>query len=742
MRRLLSNGVACIVTVALLTTTAAGTATAYFTTTGAGDSAPTGISQLAKPVIATATPDAGGTVALSWGAVTAPGPGAITYSVSRNNSAANGTCKTTLLVVSCTDSGLEPGTYTYVVTAKWRSWTASSSGKAATIAVGPADHFTLSASSLTPTAGTADNLTITAKDAKGNTVTSYAGSHDIAFSGATASPNGTAPTVVDSAGTATAFGSATALTFTAGVASVSSSKNGVMKLYSKGEADVEASDGSITTTAPLEVTVAAATVATFALTAASTTLTAGEADNLTITAQDAYGNLATSYTGSHNLTFSGAATIGINKPTVASSSGTATAFGSATAIAFTAGVATVAASKNGLMKIYASGEADIEVTGGAISTATSLKVSVTSTAAAKFVLSATTTTPTAGETDNLTATAQDTYGNVATSYTGSHSLTFSGASASPGGTVPTVADYAGAGTAFGSATAIDFAAGVANVTGAKNGAMKLYKSGSTSLKVSDGSLTSATTTVTVVATPAAELSLAAASATPAPAAADNLTVTAFDAYGNVATEYGGAHELTFSGASPSPSGSAPTVASSAGTATPFGSPTAIGFTAGVAKVASSKNGTMKLYRAEAANIVVSDGAVADKEGVAVTVSPAAAAKLALTQVSASAGVIGSPCLFTCAVTALGNNGTVKANVAVTDTYGNTVNALGKGHAVKVTSTGGTIAGTPLAIPTAGPAESATQFTYTSKSSGGFTDTITAATSEGTTYTSATATASR
>jgi len=63
--------------------------------------------------------------------------------------------------------------------------------------------------------------------------------------------------------------------------------------------------------------------------------------------------------------------------------------------------------------------------------------------------------------------------------------------------------------------------------------------------------------------------------------------------------------------------------------------------------------------------------------------------------------------------------------------------------VKITATAGsTIAGTPLAIPSTGVAETATQFTYTSKSSGNFTDTITVATSEGTTYTSATATTSR
>jgi hypothetical protein len=987
MRRLLPNGIAGIVACALIAVGAAGTAVAYFTTTGAGDSAPTGISQLAKPTIATATPAAGGTVSLTWGAVTAPGSGAVTYSVSRDGKGASGTCAVALTAVTCTDSGLEPGTYTYVVTAKWRSWTATGSAKAATVTVGPADHLVLGAASLTPTAGAADNLTVTAKDAKGSTVTTYAGSHSLTFSGAPASPNGTVPTVADNAGTPVAFGSATALTFSAGVASVSTSTNGVMKLPAKGEADVEASDGSISTTVPLELTVAAATAAKFALSAASGTPTAGEADNLTIAAQDAYGNLAITYTGSHNLTFSGAATIGTNKPTVSNSSGsaiafgtataisfsagvatvaagkngamtlykaespsvsvtdgtattvaplavtvastaaakfaltaatttpvageadnltvsaqdaygnvatsyagshdltfsgasaspngtgptvsssagseiafggsttlafsagvatvtaskngamklyksgstsltaidgalltptplvvtvaaataarftlsasvtsltaggssnltttaldaygntatgyagshnltfsgaatvgtnkptvvssggTATAFGTATAISFTAGVATVTSSKNGLMKIYASGEADIEASDGSIATAAPLEVTVTSAAAAKFVLAATSTTPTVGEADSLTTTAQDTYGNVATAYTGSHSLTYSTASASPTGVLPTVSDSTGVDVAFGGATATNFSAGVATVSGAKNGLMKLYKTGSTSLKATDGTLLTPTALVVTVAPGAAIKFAFSASATSLLAGgSSNLTTTAQDSYGNTVTTYAGSHELTYTGASASPNATAPTVVNSAGTAIPLGTATAIAFTSGVASVGSSKNGLLKLYRAETPSLSVSDGTISSAAPIAFTVTPAAASKWALTNISVSAGSLGSTCLFTCTLTGLGNSGTVKAKVAVADTYGNTVSALGTGHAAKVTTNGtGTISGTPLAIPSTGAAESATTFTFTSRASGSFTEILTVAASEGTAYTTATLTATK
>lgn len=865
MRRLLPSGIAGIVALALLGVAAAGTAVAYFTATGAGESSPAVVTAIAKPAITAATPANGGTVALSWGAVTPPASGTVSYVISRNGENASGTCSSTLTALSCTDSGLEPGTYKYVVTAKWRSWTAASPSKAATVTVGPANRLALTATSSTASAGTVNNLTITAQDASGSTVTAYTGSHSLTFSGASASPGGNAPTVSNASGTDVAFGSATAISFTAGIATVNTSKNGAMKLYKSGLTSVNVSDGTLSSATPLEVTVSPLAASKLVLSATTTTPAAGATDNLTITAQDTYGNVATAYTGSKSLTFSGAspspdgstptvsdssganvafgsattisftageatvsgttngamklykggstslkttdgtlltptaltvtvattasrltlaaattapaagaadnltitaldiyenivsgyagsksltfsgaATVGTNKPTVVSSAGTVTAFGTATAITFTAGVATVTSSKNGLMKIYASGEAAIEVSDGSISTAAPLKVTVSPLAASKFVLTATSTTPAVGEADSLTTTAQDTYGNVATTYTGSHSLTFSGASASPTGVSPTVSDSSGADVVFGTATATNFSAGVATVSGASNGLMKLYKTGATSLTATDGTLlTPVALVVTVAPGPAIKFAFSASATSLAAGGSSNLTTTAQDSYGNTVTTYTGSHNLTYSGASPSPSGAAPTVVNSAGTATPLGTATAITFTAGVAAVSSSKNGLLKLYKAESPSISVSDGTISSAAPIAFTVSPAAASRWALTNVSASAGSLGSPCLFTCTLTGLGNSGTVKAKVAVTDASGNTVSALGTGHAAKVTTNGtGTISGSPLAIPSTGAAESATAFTFTSKSSGSFTEILTVAAAEGTAYTTATLTASK
>lgn len=79
---------------------------------------------------------------------------------------------------------------------------------------------------------------------------------------------------------------------------------------------------------------------------------------------------------------------------------------------------------------------------------------------------------------------------------------------------------------------------------------------------------------------------------------------------------------------------------------------------------------------------------------------------------------------------------------MTDSVGNTVSNLGTANAVKITATGGTIAGTPLTIATTGAAISTAAFTYTAPASGSFTNTITVARNSGTTYTSATATASK
>jgi hypothetical protein len=601
---------------------AGGSALAYFTGQGAGN-ASAAVTQLTAPTIATATPAAGGTVSLSWGAVTPPGAGTVTYYVTRDGGNPAGTCPTKAApaaTLSCSDGGLAIGEHSFKVTALWHTWSATGATKTATVTIGETTKFTISASTATPVAGGSVNLTITAKDVNNATVTTYTDAHSLVFSGASSSPGGNAPTVANSSGTAIPFGSATSLTFSAGVATVSTTKNGVLKVYRAGAASISASEGSITTPSPVALTVSPA-------------------------------------------------------------------------------------------------------------------------AAAKYVLAAATATPAVAAADNLTITAQDTYGNTATAYTGSHSLVFSGASASPSGSVPTVTNSSGAEVAFGAATAIEFSAGIAVGGAGVGGAMKLFKSGATNVKATEGAiLTPTAVTVTVSPGPATALALTSSTPTPVAAANFNLTTTALDVYGNTATSYAGSKNITFSGAEASPGGTLPTVVSAAGALVNFGSPTALTFTAGVAAVTSSKNGLTKLGKAAATNVAATDGTLTTALPLALTVSVGTASKLALLELAASAGAVGSPCFFTCAVTLLGNSGTVKAKLMVTDSAGNTVSNLGAGKTVTVTATAGsTISGSPLALAETGPAISTTEFTYTAPASGAFTHTITAAS---TGYTSATATASK
>lgn len=621
MRRLSAAGLAATM-LALLSVVLGGSALAYFSSEGSG-SASAAVTKLTAPTISAATPAADGTVTLTWGAVTPPGAGSVTYFVTRDGGDPAGSCPTAAApttVVTCKDSGLAVGEHTYRVTALWESWTAAGGTKTANVTVGEITKFTISGSTAAPAAGGSVSLTITAKDAGDNTVTAYTGSHSLIFSGASASPAGNAPTVTNSSGTAVAFGSATALTFTAGVATINTTKNGVLKIYKAGAANVTASEGAVTTPTPLALTVSPA-------------------------------------------------------------------------------------------------------------------------AASKYALSAASATPAAGATDNLTITAQDTYGNTATSHTGSHSLVFSGASASPAGNLPTVSGSSGTEIAFGTATAIVFSAGVAVAGEGVGGAMKLFKSGSTAVKATEGSITTPTAvTVTVSPGSATKLVLTSSTATPLATANFNLTTTAQDPYGNTATSYTGSKNITFSGAGASPSGALPTVVNSAGTVVNFGSATALTFTAGVAAVAASKNGYAKLPKAEATSVSATDGTLTTAVPLALTVSPGVASRLAFSELTASAGSVGSPCLFTCTITALGNSGTVSAKVGITDSAGNVVSNVGAGKSVSVTVTsGGTISGAPLAIAETGPAVSATKFTYTAPVSGAFSHTITAAL---TGYTSATAAVSK
>lgn len=608
---------------ALAIVTVAAVALAFLGANGSG-TASAAVSKLPAPEITAATAAPDGTVALSWTPVSAPAAGTVRYYVTRNGKAPDGNCPASAspeAVTACTDSGLSPGSYEYVLTAVWGGWRAAGSPSTAQVTVGPASRFALDGSASTVNAGASVKLTITAQDEAGNTVTTFSGPHSLVFAGAAASPDGEQPTVSNNSGTAVAFGTPTTINFTQGAASVSGSKNGVLKLYGAGETNVTVSEEAISASTGLAITVKPRAASGLSLAAEAESVAAGDGDPLTITAIDVYGNTATSYSGFKSLTFSGAEPSPSGQaPSVTNRNGVAIAFGSATSLSFSAGVAGAAGGANGVMTLYASGATAVSAAQASHATASPLSVLVIAGPAGSLALEAASLTPLAGEGDDLTLTAKDAYENTATSYSGTKSLTFSGAEESPGGTAPSVVDSTGSAVPFGAATTLSFVEGASSAAGGRNGVMELTRAGATSVSASDGALTTSPLTFTVGAGPAA--------------------------------------------------------------------------------------------------------------------------RVAFSALTASAGTIGSPCLFTCTVSGAGNAGVVKAAVMITDEAGNAVSNLGPGKSVTVTASGNKgsrLSGSPLFLSESGPAVSVGEFMFTAPSGGVYSNTITAASSG---YTSAKATVNR
>ncbi len=189
----------------------------------------------------------------------------------------------------------------------------------------------------TQTAGSTQNITITAKDAGGTTILGYNGDKTLTFFGANASGNPvTTPTITNKSGTAINFGSSTTITFTNGVATVSGSNNGVMTLYKAETATISVTDGSISSSGAdqLTVVVSAGAANKLAFTTQPGGGTGGTAwgTQPAVTLQDAYGNTVTGTAQNVTLaiqnnagpggTLSGTKTVAVNTGTgIASFSG-------------------------------------------------------------------------------------------------------------------------------------------------------------------------------------------------------------------------------------------------------------------------------------------------------------------------------------------------------------------------------------------------------------------------------------
>jgi sugar lactone lactonase YvrE len=354
-------------------------------------------------------------------------------------------------------------------------------------AVAVATHFQVTPSADSVVAGTPVSLTVTAEDDAGNPAP-YLGT--VHFS----STDPLADLPPD-------------YTFTAADNGVHTFTDVILR--TAGNGSVTATDTTNTITGTATVSVAAAAADHYAVaTSAQDPDVAGTAFDVTVTALDAYGNVATGYVGT--VHFSSADPYGASLPAdytfQAGDQGQHTFAGGATL--FTAGTWDVTATDTATS---ISGTANVRVIAAAAS-----QLGVTTGAASPDV---------AGTAFDVTVTAQDPYGNTATGYTGT--VHFS--SADPyGASLP--ADYTFQATDQGVAT---FA-----------GVTTLYTAGTWDVTATDTSSgISGAAFVTVQAAPAVAFQLV-VTASPTSGVPFDVTLIAVDAYGNTDTYYAGT--VTFS----------------------------------------------------------------------------------------------------------------------------------------------------------------------------------------------------
>jgi parallel beta-helix repeat protein len=257
-------------------------------------------------------------------------------------------------------------------------------GKESGITVNPADaasfNFTVPTST---TAGSSFNVTLTAKDAYGNVATGYAGTvHFISTDSQAVLPSDYTFTSNDAGAHTFSF-----TLDTAGNRSINVT---------------DTSNSALTKTSTDSVTPAAGSTLSVS---ASTATTAGTSFNTTVTALDPFGNTATSYLGTIHFTSSDGIAALPSDYTFASANAGAHTF-------------SVTLKTAGIESVTATDTATSSITG----TQSSITVSP---AAASNLQVVTPTTATAGAGFSGTVTAQDAYGNTATSYTGTVHFTSS-----------------------------------------------------------------------------------------------------------------------------------------------------------------------------------------------------------------------------------------------------------------------------------------------------------------------------
>jgi large repetitive protein len=325
------------------------------------------------------------------------------------------------------------------------------------------------------TAGTAGSLTVTARDSFGNVATGYAGTVTVTSSdGAALLP---AP-----------------YAFTAGDAGVHSFTG--IELRTAGEQTLTASDGTLSGS-QTAITVQPAAAASLQLSGISDPITAGVASTGTVTARDAFGNVAAGYTGTVQFSSSdGNATLPPDYTFTAADAGTRDFDG---IILRTAGEQSVG----------------VEEVGSGLPIAVQDGITVEPADAATLQVTDISDPVTAGAASDVTVTARDAFGNVAIGYTGTVGFTSSDA----GAALPS--DYAFQAADAGTRT---FPGGVALVTAGEQSV--------TATDQTTPSITGAQAGITVQAAAASAGQTTAAVPAGTAGSVTAIVVTVRDAYGN------------------------------------------------------------------------------------------------------------------------------------------------------------------------------------------------------------------
>jgi hypothetical protein len=353
--------------------------------------------------------------------------------------------------------------------------------------MGGNEHYTITAATSTPTAGSPFSITVTAVDANGNTDPNYRGTVHFTTSD-TQSPVLPAD-----------------YTFTATDAGVHTFTNGVTLKTAGGQTVTGTDTVTSSINGSVSVTVGAAAASTLIVSGFPSPVNAGTAGTVTVTAKDPYNNTATGYTGTINFTSSdGQASLPVNYTFTGADAGVHT---------FTNGVTLKTA---GTQSITATDTVTSSITG------TQSGITVNAIAASTYTVTGFPSPSTAGVAGTFTVTAKDPYGNTATSYRGTVKFSSSDGKATLSNPYTFTASDSGVHTFTNGAT--------------------LKTAGTQSITATDShnsSITGSQTGITVVAAAASKLSVTGFPTPVTAGTAGTFSVTALDAFGNVATSYGG-----------------------------------------------------------------------------------------------------------------------------------------------------------------------------------------------------------